>query len=576
MNDDVKQSLRRVASASGVDTNLMRQLLDVTPTMVWATDRDGGAFYLNSAWRTFTGVSDSTHLGPGWRDALHPEDMAHVNRTTERAFSHAHNFELECRIRHHSGHYSWCTVNGVPWYSSDGELGGYIGACVEIDDQKRRQTALTALQEKYEAAVAASTHGLWDWDIETNSGWVSDSCREMLGYTPGDVFPNPADFVADHIHPADQPYVATAIREHVIHDLPYDIEYRLRQKSGEYRWYRGRGAAQRDDSGRAVRMSGSVIDINLRKQAEIAAFHEREKVEATLASIDEAVLTVDALGHVDFLNESAERLLCVSLNKVRGRPAADFMTLMCEDRDEPLMSFEGARLMSVLPYKTGDDAMLVPTGQKGFAVELTASPIQRQHGELHGAVIVFKDVTDQRRHSREISYHASHDALTELVNRREFERRVARTLETLQSQDDQHALCFLDLDQFKAINDGSGHIAGDAALREIAGILRRHTRARDTVARLGGDEFGLLMEHCSIEQAQRVTGVLQRALAEHQFEWDGERYGVGVSVGIVALDRSCDSVTTALARADQACYDAKADGRNRIHLFDSQDMSEAG
>lgn len=189
--------------------------------------------------------------------------------------------------------------------------------------------------------------------------------------------------------------------------------------------------------------------------------------------------------------------------------------------------------------------------------------------------IVCRDVTEAHNLSEQLSYQASHDALTDLVNRREFEIRLGRVLDTARRSDTDHALCYLDLDQFKIINDTCGHIAGDELLRQLSVILQQCIRKRDTLARLGGDEFGVLMEHCSLEQAQRVAGSLRESVESFSFGWEDKSFSLGVSIGLVPITRDSGNVTVVLRAADTACYAAKDEGRNRIHTYQPNDADIA-
>jgi len=178
----------------------------------------------------------------------------------------------------------------------------------------------------------------------------------------------------------------------------------------------------------------------------------------------------------------------------------------------------------------------------------------------------------QRAAEEAIERMAFHDSLTGLVNRHEFERRLERVLGSAAEDSSAHALCFLDLDQFKVVNDTCGHIAGDELLRRIAGVLAERVRTRDTLARLGGDEFGVLMEHCDLEQAQRAAISLCRAVEDYQFVWEGKLFRLGVSIGIVPIANKGETVTSLLSAADSACYQAKQEGRNRVHVYRENDQ----
>jgi diguanylate cyclase (GGDEF)-like protein len=204
-----------------------------------------------------------------------------------------------------------------------------------------------------------------------------------------------------------------------------------------------------------------------------------------------------------------------------------------------------------------------------FAAEFSAHAIFSETGSVTGAVMVVRDVTEAQALTRKLSYEASHDALTGLLNRAEFERRVAKTLAAAREDYSEHALCFLDLDHFKAVNDTCGHAAGDQLLQSLGRLLESRLRQSDTLARLGGDEFGLLLDHCPIEQAWAIANELREAVRSFRFTWDGEEFSIGLSIGIMALNAASGEVTSVLSAADMACYTAKRRGRDRVHVLDN-------
>jgi diguanylate cyclase (GGDEF)-like protein len=206
-----------------------------------------------------------------------------------------------------------------------------------------------------------------------------------------------------------------------------------------------------------------------------------------------------------------------------------------------------------------------------FPVYLSVTAIRNTEQEIIGFLGTFFDLSERKKAEKKLSYLANHDSLTGLINRREFEHRVERLLSTIHQDKSEHALCFMDLDQFKIINDTCGHIAGDELLRQLAQVLQGVVRHRDTLARLGGDEFGVLMEHCSLEQAQRVANVIRQGIEDYQFSWEGQSFRVGLSIGIVAINEITPNLTELLKQADAACYMAKDLGRNRIHTYYPED-----
>jgi diguanylate cyclase (GGDEF)-like protein len=185
-----------------------------------------------------------------------------------------------------------------------------------------------------------------------------------------------------------------------------------------------------------------------------------------------------------------------------------------------------------------------------------------------GAVIVFHDVTKERRLKRALAYQASHDALTGLINRREFDNRLHEAVQAARRENANYALLYVDLDQFKLVNDTCGHPAGDRLIRDITGLLQTRVRASDTIARLGGDEFGVLLEHCTLDQARVIAESVRHSVRDYRFVWGSASLSVGASIGVVAIDAQTESAATALSAADIACYSAKEQGRNRIHVYD--------
>jgi len=185
------------------------------------------------------------------------------------------------------------------------------------------------------------------------------------------------------------------------------------------------------------------------------------------------------------------------------------------------------------------------------------------------------DITESHDLTEQLSYQATHDSLTNLINRREFESRLQRVLGTDRDGDSEHALCYLDLDQFKVINDTCGHVAGDELLRQLGDLLHEQVRKRDTLARLGGDEFGVLMEHCSLQQAQRVANKLRQVIEDFRFAWEDRVFSIGVSIGLVPITALSVNTIEVLKQADAACYAAKDAGRNRIHTYTEDDSELA-
>ncbi len=297
----------------------------------------------------------------------------------------------------------------------------------------------------------------------------------------------------------------------------------------------------------------------------------RSRAWMALESLSEALITTDTEGRVDYLNPAAARLLGVPAAEAAGKTVEELARGLDEAERKLLAEPLHQALAAGAPLNLGRRALVLrsPTGAEHL-VELSAAPIRIETEETIGAVVLLHDVTEMRGLARQMSYQATHDALTGLVNRREFERRLQEAVDVAHRGDGVHALCYLDLDRFKTINDTSGHLAGDAMLRETAKILRDAVRDSDTVARVGGDEFGMLLVGCPLEKARQIADDVCRAVNDFRFVWKDKIFSVGVSVGLVEVSRDSGSMEEALAAADSACYVAKRQG-GHVAVYSARD-----
>jgi len=320
-----------------------------------------------------------------------------------------------------------------------------------------------------------------------------------------------------------------------------------------------------------------VEDITERRAAQDEIQAQHEQLQVTLHSIGDAVITTDNAGRVQYLNPVAERLTGWSDADARDRALTEVYRTIDENTRHPLPDPVAPCLASShdavapLPAEAPLAALTSRHGSEA-GIEQTVAPICAADGRVLGAVLVFRDVTDRRRMAREMSWRATHDALTGLVNRTDFESRLHHTLKLAHVDDSVHALMFIDLDQFKLVNDACGHAAGDQLLRQVAAILKACIRARDTLARLGGDEFGVILQFCSIEQAGKVAQAVCDRMDEYRFAYDDRRFRIGASVGLVPLDSRWPTAASVMQAADAACYAAKEAGRNRVHAWYDADQ----
>jgi diguanylate cyclase (GGDEF)-like protein/PAS domain S-box-containing protein len=304
-------------------------------------------------------------------------------------------------------------------------------------------------------------------------------------------------------------------------------------------------------------------------QANIVLESEKELFRVTLASIGDAVITTDATACVTFLNAVAEHLIGWTEMQAKGQPLSEVFRLVDEETHEPVED-PVARCLHGNGRAPEEHGLLICRDRREISVDTSVAPIRDNDNKTIGTVLVFRDVSAQRKLAQELSHQATHDTLTGLVNRAEFERRLTHLL-ALASPHSPHALLYLDLDQFKVVNDTCGHIAGDDLLRQISALLRTKLRTRDTLARLGGDEFGVLLDHCAAAEAKRVANTLREVLEGFRFGWQDKSFTIGVSIGLVPIVEPGETLSSVFSAADAACYAAKDMGRNRVHIYQADD-----
>ncbi|HEX5126814.1 MAG TPA: EAL domain-containing protein [Rhodocyclaceae bacterium] len=318
-----------------------------------------------------------------------------------------------------------------------------------------------------------------------------------------------------------------------------------------------------------------VRDISERAEAQLALHNEKELLRVTLHSIGDAVISTDTQGRVLYLNPIAQEITGWPKDEAQGRDIEEVFNIINEQTGERAVCPVELVLASGDITGLAEHTVLVQRNGSRIAIEDSAAPIRGQDGNVKGVVIVFHDVTHARRMAEEISYQATHDALTDLVNRREFERRLSTALSKADNSNEPASkglsLLYLDLDQFKLINDTCGHVAGDQLLIQVAGLIRSKLRSEDTLARLGGDEFAVLLENCPPEVAARVAESIRQTIRDLQFIWQDKGFTIGVSIGLVSRDGD-QNMSDLLKAADSACYVAKDKGRNVVHIYREADV----
>ncbi|MBE9001260.1 EAL domain-containing protein [Nostoc sp. LEGE 12447] len=337
-------------------------------------------------------------------------------------------------------------------------------------------------------------------------------------------------------------------------------------------WTKWRNQMIFDEQGCFLEFQSVGYDITDFKQIEETLFQEKELAQVTLQSIGDAVLTTDAFGKIKYLNPVAQSLLGCSEASAEGLLLEEVFGIVHEMTGDKVQNPIEQALQENRTVSLANHTVLINQNNQEVAIQDSASPIRDRQGQVIGGVMVFRDVTQNREFSRQLFWQASHDALTGLVNRQEFEQRIEQALRFTKLDYEVHALCYLDLDHFKIVNDTCGHVAGDKLLRQITILLQQKIRKTDTLARLGGDEFGLLLNQCTLKQALLVANELLSCVQEFRFVWQEQVFSIGASIGLVSIDTNSESVAEIISTADLACYTAKNRGRNRVYVAQTDDQ----
>lgn len=447
----------------------------------------------------------------------------------------------------------------------------------EAEGRRRRklaEQALRASETRLNETQRLAHLGSWELDLVNNDLKWSDEIYRIFELEPTQFGALYQAFL-DTVHPDDRELVNRAYTESVRNRIPYDIVHRLRMKDGRVKYVHERGETFYDEAGRPLRSLGTVQDITGHKQAEDALFREKERAQVTLQSIGDAVVTTDAHGLVTYLNPAAERLTGWANDEARSQPLLRIFNAIHEDTREArecpaLQALRERRIIELSAH-----TLLIRRDGVEFAVEDSAAPIFNRAGDIIGAVLVFRDVSHSRMLTNQIAYHARHDALTGLLNRREFELRLNQALESARNEGKHHAVCYLDLDQLKMVNDTCGHVAGDELLKQLSARLHKHIRENDVLARFGGDEFTVLLEGCPPDKACEIAESLRTVVNESRFAWGDKSFEISASVGLVPVGSDSGSAGDILAAADSACYVAKYQGRNRVYMYNPNDSALA-
>lgn len=425
--------------------------------------------------------------------------------------------------------------------------------------------AIRESEERFTLAMKGAQDGLWDWDLLTGEAYFSPRWNSMIGYEETEL-PFHFDSFVKLLHEGDSDKLFRTLDDYVKNrSRNFEIEFRLQHKNGHYIEILSRGFGLRDEDNRIVRMVGTHVDITDRKRTELLIQESEKRFRSLYHDTPSMFFTLDDNGKILSVNRFGAVHLGFSVDELINCSIFDITESSCEQTLKDSLS-----ACLVVPDRLHHcEFRQLHKYNDVIWVRATLRLIQENGSNV--VLVSCEDISETKILSEQLEYQAKHDSLTGLINRAEFERRLRRVLSE-ELPKEEHALCYLDLDQFKVINDTCGHLAGDELLRRISDLLNTVIRKRDTLARLGGDEFAVLLEHCPLDQARRVANDLLETIQSFRFAWEGKRFDVGVSIGLVPIYGNEGTLSNLLSAADEACYAAKDAGRNRVHVYHPDDV----
>lgn len=544
-----------------------------TSSGIFCTTADGACIYTNERWQEIFSLNFTEALGFGWSSTVHPDDKDAVFTNWQHTSATGADFEMNFRIKNPGRRTLSVRTVSRPVLTLDGEVSGHVGTVEDITHHVRQDKALENANERVSIATESGNIGVWDWNAKTNDVTWTPKMFSLYGL-PREINKKEYSPWADSVHPGDKDAVELANRIAIESDaVSFDSEFRIIWPDGSVHHIRAAANITRDIHGTAIRILGVNWDVTPIRLLSGELARQHELLQVTLQSIGDAVITTDTHGSVTWLNPVAEDLTGWSAQQAIGEQISIVFNIINESTRRPASDPTGHCMDSSQVVRLACNNVLISRTGLEFGVEDSAAPIRSKSGELLGAVLVFHDVSEQRQLTNEMKYRAMHDMLTGLVNRSEFESRLQIALNSATKSSISQALLYVDLDQFKLVNDSCGHPQGDQLLIRISKLMSSIVRREDTVARIGGDEFALILKDCDIDQARQTAQVICDSMSDFIFIHNGRRFRIGTSIGVVCLDQGWTNIEAVMQAADLSCYAAKEDGRNRVHVWHDTDAS---
>ncbi|ERK07454.1 hypothetical protein L579_2383 [Pantoea sp. AS-PWVM4] len=506
-----------------------------------------------------------------FQQITHPDDLNNDLQQLRRLLEgEIMTYTLEKRYFRKDGETVWARLTVSVVRDAQQQPLYFISQIVDISELKQSEQVNRRLMERITLANEAGGIGVWEWNLVTGELMWDKRMYELFALAPHEV--PTYDLWLQRVHPTEQEYVALTVQQAIERRSAFHMEYRIGLSEG-IRYVRTEANRILSQDGQIERMLGISQDITHLRALNDALFQEKERMAITLDSIGEAVISTNDEMQVTFMNPVAEKMTGWTQDAAAGMAISELLNITHGPAGARIHNLLLCQLPAEKTTPDLEEELVLHTADGGvFEVHYSITPLKTLTGESIGAVMVIQDVSESRKMMKRLSYSASHDMLTRLPNRLNFERQLKRLLSDAAVNQHQHVLVFIDLDKFKAVNDTAGHAAGDALLRELSELMQHHIRSSDFLARLGGDEFGLLLPDCEVDDVREVVQRLVTAINQYRFMWLDSIYQVGASAGMTQIDEHNCISNLVMSQADVACYSAKHAGRGQYHVYQEIQM----
>ncbi len=424
----------------------------------------------------------------------------------------------------------------------------------------------TVIKNKIQTVLEVAKVGLLSIDEEDTILELNSTAAEMLELDELDSLGTPLSLVFDQAEVIKIHHIINTCDE-IDDAFPNQIKFESLQEDVKY----FRMSAFNEERDGNIVANLIIQDITESTLSENKLAQEKQRNRITLKLLKDGVITTDSQCKIESMNPVAEGLTGWPSYEAKSNHLDNVFKLIDSNTRERITDLGWNCLESGKAIETKKNLILLDRFNNEHAIELSITPSSSLNIETGGLVIIFKDASETKRLTQEITHQASHDALTGLLNRQEFEYRLENAIASAATHDVQHTLCYLDLNQFKIINAQAGHTAGDIILKQAAELMTSHMRSIDIFARLGGDEFALLLVNTSIDHAKVIATELIDAIRTATFKWNDQHFEIGLSIGLIAIDKNSNDPAQMLTRAELACFTAKDHGRNKLHIYRKED-----